>query len=55
MYGRVYDCSTDDMQSSRVQATVSFGGLLARIEGPPTALRDIRFNQNIYLMMKRSN
>ena len=53
MFGRVYGCSTED--TTRVDATVyiSFGGLLMRIKGQARDLRDIKYNDQLYLLMKK--
>jgi DNA-directed RNA polymerase I, II, and III subunit RPABC3 len=53
MYGQVYECDTDAENANKVVATVSFGGLLMKIEGDVETLREITYNRNIYLLMKK--
>eukprot|EP00760_Papus_ankaliazontas_P031627 PhM_4_TR536/c0_g1_i1/m.94655/K03016/RPB8, POLR2H; DNA-directed RNA polymerases I, II, and III subunit RPABC3 len=54
MFGRVYGCSTED--TTRVDATVyvSYGGLLMKLKGPARDLREIRYGQQLYFLMRKA-
>ncbi|KAI8779611.1 DNA-directed RNA polymerases I, II, and III subunit RPABC3-like [Biomphalaria glabrata] len=55
MYGKVYRIEGDDgtLDSSRLAAYVSFGGLLMRLKGDPNNLHGFEIDSRIYLMMKK--
>lgn len=53
MHGRVYECNTDAKSEQKVYACISFGGLLMRLDGKPDLLKDIGFNKQVYLLIKR--
>jgi DNA-directed RNA polymerases I, II, and III subunit RPABC3 len=54
MHGRVYACNTDEQGRADAVVYVSFGGLLMRVAGEAKHLKDIHFNQNIYLLIKKA-
>ncbi|EPY35676.1 hypothetical protein STCU_00998 [Strigomonas culicis] len=56
MHGRVYGHEIVHQNSAemRVQVHVSCGGLLTQIIGKPHSLRDIHYNSDIYILMKRA-
>ncbi|CAG5116303.1 unnamed protein product [Candidula unifasciata] len=55
MYGKVYRIEGDDgsMDSSRLAAYVSFGGLLMRLKGDSNNLHGFEIDSRVYLMMKK--
>ena len=54
MHGRVYDLSMDE-GSGEVVAHISFGGLLTKVEGSSESLKDIQFNTDLFLLVKRAS
>ena len=55
MHGRVYKCNCDDLEAEVVTVLISFGGLLMKVEGSMPQLRDIQFNKNYYVLIKKTN
>jgi DNA-directed RNA polymerase I, II, and III subunit RPABC3 len=55
MHGRVYKCNCDDLDQEVVTVLISFGGLLMKVEGTTPQLRDIQFNKNYYVLIKKTN
>lgn len=53
MHGRVYGHEVDE-DSLNVAVHISCGGLLTRIIGKPQSLRDIHYNSELYILIKRS-
>ncbi|BFZ13787.1 hypothetical protein BsWGS_16826 [Bradybaena similaris] len=55
MYGKVYRIEGDDgsLDSSRLAAYVSFGGLLMRLKGDSNNLHGFEIDSRVYLMMKK--
>lgn len=54
MHGKVYNCNTDVKAVEKIEILVSFGGLLMKINGTQPYLRDVQFNRNYYLLIKKS-
>lgn len=54
MHGKVYKCNTDDKAADIVEVLISFGGLLMKLTGKQAYLRDVHFNRNYYLLIKKS-
>lgn len=52
-FGRVFDCNSDDVNQAKMSATISCGGLLARVEGSAEALRAIQWNQQYYILIRK--
>jgi DNA-directed RNA polymerase I, II, and III subunit RPABC3 len=55
MFGRVYHCNTDVEGVTNAYVYVSFGGLLMRVISPINFVKRIQFNQQLYLMLKKSS
>ncbi|EPY24736.1 DNA-directed RNA polymerases I, II, and III subunit RPABC3 [Angomonas deanei] len=58
MHGRVYSHEVKKDESSetmRVKVHVSCGGLLTQISGKPNSLRDIHYNNDVYILIKKSD
>lgn len=53
MHGRVYGQEIDE-NTLDVIVHISCGGLLTRIIGKPQSLRDIHYNSDVYILMKRA-
>lgn len=53
MYGKVYECNTDDKTAAKLTVYISFGGLLGKVEGTPETLREVHFNADLFLLVKR--
>ncbi|XP_046556448.1 DNA-directed RNA polymerases I, II, and III subunit RPABC3-like [Haliotis rubra] len=55
MFGKVYRIEGDDggMDSSRLAAYISYGGLLMRLKGDPNNLHGFEVDSHVYLMMKK--
>lgn len=51
MNGLVYKYNASP--SGNTEVFVSFGGLLAKIVGTPAALQEIRYNESIFLLIKK--
>ena len=52
-HGRVYECNTDERDLGTVTALISFGGLLTKVTGTPHALREIHFDSDVYMLLKK--
>lgn len=52
MHGRVYGHEVEE-DSLNVSVHISCGGLLTRISGKPQSLRDIHYNSELYILVKR--
>ena len=50
MHGRVYECSPND---GEVDVLASFGGLLMKVSGPLSALRELRLDTDVFLLIKK--
>ena len=53
MFGRVYGCSTEETTAADATVYVSYGGLLMKLQGTARDLREIKYNQQLYFLMKR--
>lgn len=53
MHGKVFECNCDDVNATTLTALISFGGLLMKIEGKAPSMREIAFNQQYYLLVRR--
>jgi DNA-directed RNA polymerase I, II, and III subunit RPABC3 len=54
MHGKVYKCDSDDKTKDHVEIFMSFGGLLMKLHGKQPYLREVHFNRNYYLLIKKS-
>ena len=54
MHGKVFKCNTDDLSAAKAEVLISFGGLLMKVEGSSPAIRDLKFNQNYYFLLKKN-
>ncbi|EAN90163.1 putative RNA polymerase B subunit RPB8 [Trypanosoma cruzi] len=52
MHGRVYGHEVDE-SSLDVKVHISCGGLLTQVIGTPQSLRDIHYNSDVYILIKR--
>lgn len=52
MHGHVYAQEVDE-SSLDVVVFISCGGLLTKISGKPGSLRDIQYNSDVYILVKR--
>lgn len=52
MHGRVYSHEVDE-SSLEVKVHISCGGLLTCLIGRPQSLRDIHYNSDVYVLVKR--
>lgn len=52
MHGHVYAQEVDE-SSLEVTVFISSGGLLTKISGKPQSLRDVRYNSDVYILIKR--
>ena len=55
MHGKVFKCNTDDLRADKSEVLLSFGGLLMKLEGSGPAIRDLKFNQNYYFLLKKTS
>jgi DNA-directed RNA polymerases I, II, and III subunit RPABC3 len=54
MHGRIYECNAEeDDGKPRVTILISFGGLLCKVEGHPEILKELHFNADVFLLIKR--
>ena len=54
MHGRIYECSAEEREGKpKVTVLISFGGLLCKVEGRPEVLKELHFNSDVFLLMKR--
>lgn len=53
MHGRVYGHEVKE-DSLDVEVHISCGGLLTRIRGKPQSLRNIHYNSELYILVKRA-
>lgn len=58
MHGRIYECKVDTNSVANhggpaALVYISFGGLLCKVEGRPELLKDLHYNEDVFLLMKR--
>lgn len=53
MHGRVYGHEIDE-NTLDIIVHISCGGLLMRITGKPQSLRDVHYNSDVYVLIKRA-
>jgi hypothetical protein len=55
MHGRVYKHALNEsLGGGRARVFISFGGLLARLEGEPRDFEGIELDAQLYLLIKRA-
>lgn len=50
MHGRVYECAPS---ATGVDVLASFGGLLMKVSGPLSTLRELRLDTDVFLLIKK--
>lgn len=58
MHGKVYECKADSAvgagaEGAKVTVHISFGGLLTKVEGTPSTLKELHLNSDVFLLIRK--
>eukprot|EP00744_Colponema_vietnamica_P013679 GILI01019176.1.p1 GENE.GILI01019176.1~~GILI01019176.1.p1 ORF type:complete len:151 (+),score=31.87 GILI01019176.1:89-541(+) len=56
MHGKIYECTAGNASAgaaAKVTVLISFGGLLTKIEGSPSSLKEMHLNSDVFLLIRK--